>query len=122
MRKIYISTPLKPEKFRLDQIQTALLQDKEAFAFIPTTAESKGGPTRAALLNKQMLDLCDEVWVFGPIGRDCAWEMGYARALGKPIVFFSTKENENIIPTDWMLFKTGKITVRYLTEIPQGLK
>lgn len=111
-KKVYISTPLKLEKFRLDQIQAAILETEGVFAFIPTTAEAKGDPTRAALLNKQMLDLCDEVWVFGPIGRDCAWEMGYARALGKDLVFFSTEENQNIIPTDWMLFNTGKISVR----------
>jgi hypothetical protein len=110
MKRVYISTPLKPEKFRLDQIQREILYS-EVFAFIPTTAEVKGDPTTAALINKQMIEFCDELWAFGPIGRDCAWELGFASALNKPIKFFATEENEHMIPTDWMLFNTGGVEV-----------
>lgn len=106
MKKVYISTPLKPEKFKLEQIQAQILK-AGVFAFIPTTVEVS--PTQGAAVDKLMLDLCDEVWVFGAVGRDCAWEMGYAQGLGKPVVFFVTSDNKDRVQSDWMLFCAGTI-------------
>lgn len=100
---VYISTPLKPEKFYLDQIQAKILETN-VFAFIPPQAATTIEPEKAAIINKRMIEQCDEVWVFGPIGRDCAWEMGYAQALKKPVKFHVSPANEGIIKTDWMLF------------------
>lgn len=109
-RKVYISTPLKPEKFNLKAIQDALLEHK-VFAFIPTTVDTT--PEAGAALNKLMIELCDEVWVFGPIGRDCAWEIGYAQGKSIPVVFFESEVNSHMIKEDWMLFCAG-------TEVKRG--
>lgn len=103
-KRVYVSTPLKPEKFKLSDIQETLLE-QNAFAFIPTTVETT--PAQAAAVNKRMIELSDELWVFGPIGRDCAWEVGYAQGLGIPVVFFESKENQYVIEGDWMLLCAG---------------
>jgi hypothetical protein len=108
-KKVYVSTPLKPAKFRLDQIQ-AQIKRAGVFAFIPTTAETT--PAAAAAINKLQIELCDELWVFGPIGRDCSWEIGYAQGLKKPVKFFQTAENEHMVKEDWMLFCAGTEAVK----------
>lgn len=103
-RRVYISTPLKPHKFNLKAIQDALI-DRRVFAFIPTTKDTT--PEMGAALNRMQIELCDEVWVFGPIGRDCAWEIGYAQGLSKPVVFFANELNAHMVKEDWMLFCAG---------------
>lgn len=103
-KRVYISTPLKPHKFNLKAIQEMIL-DKRVFAFIPTTVEST--PEAAAAVNKLMIELSDELWVFGPIGRDCSWEIGYAQGLNKPVVFFASEVNKHMVKEDWMLFCAG---------------
>lgn len=102
--RVYISTPLKPHKFKLADIQAAV-QKAGVFAFIPTTTDTT--PEAGAAINKLQLELCDEVWVFGAIGRDCSWEIGYAQGLKKPVKFFKTAENEHMVKEDWMLFCAG---------------
>lgn len=109
-RKVYISTPLKPEKFNLAAIQAALLSQR-VFAFIPTTVDTT--PESGAAVNKLMIELSDEVWVFGPIGRDCAWEIGYAQGRNIPVVFYESEVNEHMVKEDWMLFCAG-------TEVKRG--
>lgn len=103
-RRVYVSTPLKPQKFRLSLIQEAV-RKAGVFAFIPTTVDST--PEAGAAVNKLQIELCDEVWVFGPIGRDCSWEIGYAQGLKKPVKFFATEENKHMVTEDWMLFCAG---------------
>jgi methyl coenzyme M reductase subunit C-like uncharacterized protein (methanogenesis marker protein 7) len=104
MKKVYISTPLKPGKFDLDAIQKHIEYQK-VFAYIPpTTGEDS---IQGASVHKQHIELCDEVWVFGPIGRDCAWEIGYAQGIGKHVVFFLSESNRNVLDEDWMVFCAG---------------
>lgn len=110
-KRVYISTPLKPEKFNLQAIQKQILKE-EVFAFIPPTEEKNDRKTGAAV-DRLQIDLCDEVWVFGAIGRDCSWEAGYAQGKGIPVVFFLSKENEHVHRDDWMIFTKGT-TVREL--------
>lgn len=99
---VYISTPLKPGKFDLDLIQRVILREN-VFAFIPPT-EEKNDRKQGAAIDKLQIELCDELWVFGPIGRDCSWEAGYAAGLGIPVVFFLDESNEHIHENDWMIF------------------
>lgn len=100
MKKVYVCTPLKEEKFQLELISKILLE-KQVFAFIPPTAQLQD-KTTGAILDKKMIEECDEVFVFGNIGRDCAWEIGYAQGLGKKVTFFVNQENEYILQEDWM--------------------
>lgn len=113
VKKVYISTPLKPGKFNLRAIQKAILKEK-VFAFIPPT-EEKNDQYLGSHTDRLQIDLCDELWIFGPMGRDCAWEAGYASALGIPIVFYRSDDNAHIISEDWMLF-TDKLTFRTVEE------
>lgn len=109
MKRVYISTPLKPEKFKLGPIQDAILK-AGVFAFIPTTVDTT--PEQGAAINKLQIELADEVWVFGPIGRDCSWEIGYAQGKGIPVVFHESNENKHMVTEDWMLFCAGTQVVR----------
>lgn len=104
-KRVYISTPLKPEKFKLASIQKMILKER-VFAFIPPT-EEKNDRVMGAAVDKLQIELCDEMWVFGAIGRDCSWEVGYAQGLGIPVVFFASTENEHILDEDWMIFSAG---------------
>lgn len=101
-KRVYICTPLKPEKFNLDTIQKEILKEK-VFAYIPPT-EEKNNPSQGARVNRISIEMCDELWVFGPIGRDCSWEIGYAQGLGKKVVFFVSDNNLYVLNEDWMLF------------------
>jgi hypothetical protein len=114
MKKVYISTPLKPEKFNLSLIQKFILMEK-VFAFIPPT-EEKNDRKLGSAVDKLQIDLCDEMWVFGPIGRDCAWEVGYAQGKNIPVFFFKTDNNEHIVREDWMLFCAGTEIVEVKDE------
>lgn len=102
---VYICTPLKPEKFNVQAIHDKVAEER-VFAFIPTP-DIRADKASAALLDKQHIDQCDELWVFGPIGRDCAWEIGYAQGIGKPVVFFEDSSNAHVVRDDWMLFCAG---------------
>lgn len=112
-KRVYISTPLSEKKFDLAAIQRELLASSRIFAFIPTTSSTT--PEAAAALNKMMIENSDEVWVFGPIGRDCSWEIGYAQGRGIKVIFFKTPLNADRIESDWMLFCAG-------TEIKEPVK
>lgn len=111
MKKVYICTPLKLQKFRIDQITQSCLS-MGVFPFIPTTV-APTNPKHGANLDKFCIENCDELWVFGPIGRDCAWEIGYAQGLEKPVVFHCTEENKHVLDEDWML-TLGNFKVKYL--------
>ena len=108
MLKVYISTPLMGEKFNLKRITEVLLSYPNVFAFIPPIGQLEDKKS-GALLDKNAILNCDEVWVFGKIGRDCAWEIGYANGLNKPIKFFMTQEELSHISEDWMTFLDVKI-------------
>lgn len=101
--KVYISTPLMGDKFNLKKITEVLLVSPLVFAFIPPVGQLSD-KDNGALLDKNAILLCDEVWVFGKIGRDCSWEIGFARGLGKPVKLFMTKEEIEYIQEDWMTF------------------
>jgi hypothetical protein len=111
MKRVYVCTPLKDEKYPGGTIHQVLLRFPNVFAFIPPTSQIIDKELGAAL-DKRMIELCNEVWVFGPIGRDCAWEIGYAQGLGKPVVFHLDQTNAQIVNEDWMTFCAG-------TEIKQ---
>lgn len=110
MKKIYICTPLSQNKFDLSEISKQILKEK-VFAFIPPSEqlfEKKLGSS----LDKMMIENCDEVWVFGEIGRDCAWEIGYAQGLNKNVIFHVNNKNKHILEEDWMV--TINLTIKKL--------
>ena len=100
MLKVYVCTPLKTEKFKLELISRTLLE-QNVFGFIPPQGQLVDKKL-GSLLDKRHIDLCNEVWVFGPIGRDCAWEIGYATGLGKNVKIFVDESNMHVINEDWM--------------------
>ncbi len=114
---VYVCTPLSKEKFNLKMIQERILSEK-VFAFIPPIGqlEDKHQGTRTDV---QMLDLCDEVWVFGRIGRDCAWEIGYAKGLKKPVKFFMDNSEYEYLRDDWMVFH--EVTNNECTNLYEGI-
>lgn len=113
MKKVYISTPLKEEKFNIEDIQSEILK-YGVFAFIPPTSQ-KVNQDQGSKVDKLSIELCDEVWVFGAIGRDCSWEIGFAHGLGKKVILYKSSHNNHIFNEDWMLF-SGAIEIRKLHE------
>ena len=101
MKKIYVCTPLNPNKFNLDKI-TDILMKMNVFAFIPPAGQLSNKET-GALLDKRMIEECNEVYVIGAVGRDCCWEIGYASGLGKPVTIFLDHTNNYLIEEDWMV-------------------
>ncbi len=108
MRKIYICTPLKLEKFKLEKISKELLNNPDCFAFIPPTGQLVS-KTVGAKLDKQMIEHCDELWAFGPIARDCCWEVGFATGLGKVVKIFVDESNQDVVDNDWMTLLGAKL-------------
>lgn len=112
MKKIYVATPLKLKKFEFDLIQRQI-RSHDVFAFIPLP-QPKLPIEKCIMVNKHHIEKCDEVWVFGVYGRDVAWEIGYAQALGKKIVVFQTKKNLKNVKDDEMMF-SRQIEIREVT-------
>lgn len=111
MKRVYISTPLKEEKFNITDIQNEILKHK-VFAFIPPNSP-KVNQHQGSRVDRLSIDLCDEMWVFGAIGRDCSWEIGYADGIGKKLVFYTSDHNRDVTSSDWMIW-TGDIEIREL--------
>lgn len=109
MNLVYICTPLSKDKFNLDYISSRLLEDSNSFAFIPPIGQLDS-KSKGAALDKLMIEKCHEVWVFGPIGRDCCWEIGYAQGLGKKVKIFIDDTNKYVIEEDWMV-TLGRVEV-----------
>lgn len=99
--KVYICTPLAEGKFNLPKISKAVL-DAGAYAFIPPVGQLSD-KTLGAKLDKLAIDQCDELWAFGPVGRDCCWEIGYAKGLGKVVKLFIDESNQYLVDEDWMV-------------------
>jgi hypothetical protein len=106
MKNVYICTPLKEEKYPAEQIGTTILKYPTYRFFIPQTSLKVTKEVGTAI-DKMHLDTCNEVWVFGPIGRDCAWEIGYAQGLGKRVIFHMDESNRHVVEQDWMTFCAG---------------
>lgn len=102
MKRVYVATPLKLEKFPFEKIQRTLLQ-MGVFAFVPLP-QSALDKDLVIHLNRHHIELSDEVWVFGKYGRDVAWEIGYAQGLGKMVRIFKTDANQQNVTDDEMMF------------------
>lgn len=101
MKSIYVCCPLKSSKFPFNEIYKYVTKPG-IFAFIPLPNPNL--PMKKIIqLNKHHIINCDEVWVFGKYGKDCAWEQGFAQALGKPVRIFLTKKNLKSVMKDEML-------------------
>lgn len=100
-KTVYICTPLSEGKFNLEKISKTIIHEN-VFAFIPPQAQLQSREI-GANLDRKMIDFCDEVWAFGPIGRDCSWELGYAQGLGKPTRIYLDKSNEDMVKDSWMM-------------------
>lgn len=101
MVKVYICTPLAPHKLDLTKISKIILKEG-VFAFIPPAGQLESKQL-GAVLDRKMIEACDELWAFGAIGRDCAWEIGYAQGLGKPTKIYLDDSNDYIRSEDWMV-------------------
>jgi nucleoside 2-deoxyribosyltransferase len=111
VKKIYICTPLSSGKFDLNWITKVILEEK-VFAFIPPEGQLQNKED-GAQLDKLMIDQCDELWAFGSVGRDCAWEMGYAKGLGKEVRLYFNPTTWELLKDDWMLFIDTKLYGKY---------
>lgn len=107
IKKIYICTPLSKDKFNLDWITKVILNEK-VFAFIPPVGQLQDKDA-GAQVDKFMIEQCDELWAFGPLGRDCAWEMGFAHGLKKPVRLYFNPTTWELLKDDWMLFIDTKL-------------
>lgn len=101
MKKVYICTPLSDEKFNLKLISLKILNNPDVFAFIPPQGQLCDKEL-GSRLDKKMIEMCDELWVFGEFGRDCSWEIGYAQGLGKRVIVIRDDSNRGILDEDWM--------------------
>lgn len=102
-KTVYVSTPLKPTKFNLKYITEVLLKAGGLVPYIPPTTQTNEDG-RGGALDELALENSDEVWAFGPLGRDCSWELGYAYKAGKPIKIFIDETNEYLVNgEDWMV-------------------
>lgn len=89
------------DKFNLPKITQAILE-VGCFAFIPPVGQLSD-KTLGAKADRLAIDLCDELWAFGPVGRDCCWEIGYAVGLGKKVKVFIDDTNRYVVDEDWMV-------------------
>lgn len=105
--KVYISYPMNPEKHNLTEITKIILKHK-VFASIPPPGQLESKKIGAEL-DRLLIEKCEEVWAFGKIGRDCAWELGYAVGLGKNVRIFINDENRYILFEDWMTLINAEI-------------
>lgn len=113
---IYVCTPLNQDKFNLKQITEVCLRHKQfIFPFIPPIGQLSDKKL-GAQLDKTMIELCNEMYVFGNIGRDCAWEIGYAAGLNKPITIFIDDSNKASFDDDWMTV-CKNVTFKNINEV-----
>lgn len=105
--KVYISYPMNPEKHDLEIIQNETLK-RGVFASIPPAGQLKNKDL-GAKFDKMLIEGCEEVWAFGKLGRDCAWEIGFAVGLGKQVKIFVDENNADILDSDWMTLIDAEI-------------
>jgi nucleoside 2-deoxyribosyltransferase len=107
MKKVYISYPMNPKKHDLKQIQDAI-QKAGVYGSIPPAGQLSN-KTSGARFDKYLIENSDEVWAFGQLGRDCAWELGFAVGLNKPVKLFVDEQNNYLIEEDWMLLINAEV-------------
>lgn len=117
LKKVYICSSLRPEVYvRV----TELLNTKCPKAIhLRPYLEQTGNKLGHIECDVAMIHHCDELWVVGEYGRDCAWEIGYATAMGKPIKVFKDASNALSLEKDWMLYHgliKGTLEVVDLTD------
>lgn len=116
---IYVCTPLKEAKFLINTIHEQIYNSEDpVFPFISSTGPQTG-KEHASYIDKSMIEMCDEVWVFGAFGRDCAWEIGYAQGLGVHVKMFVDTSNSHIVEEGLMTFCAGTEIV-YLNKPKLG--
>lgn len=107
MKRVYISYPMNPSKHKLNQIQ-AQVQIRGVYPSIPPAGQLNDKKP-GAQFDKYLIENSDEVWAFGQLGRDCAWELGFAVGLGKKVLIFLDVDNELHLEADWMLFLNAEV-------------
>lgn len=69
----------------------------------------------------EKIENCDEIWVMGQWGRDSSWEIGYAMALKKRVIFFVDETNEKLLESDWMWrigFRKNEHNLQLMKKFP----
>jgi len=102
MRKVFVSHPLSGDfpgnRAKVDKI----CREIAARGYLPISPlhmfsfyDRENGDIRDAILELcfKLIDLCDEVWVYG-ISDGCLLEAAYAKLAGKPVVQFSAVDRE----------------------------
>lgn len=101
--KVYVCSSLRPEVMtHRNAVIAGLAVPEGTRLFLPDGVD----PTRKREIVREdvyEIETCDEFWIVGQYGRDCAWEVGYAMALNKKIKFFLDATNENRFNEDWMI-------------------
>ena len=101
---IYVCSSLKPHTVkRVDKLLKAFKRDFPALKFFRPSGNNVKTLMKTVREDVKAIDACDELWVVGRYGRDCSWEIGYAMALGKKVVFWLDHTNKRRFQSDWML-------------------
>lgn len=100
LKKIYICSSLRPENHAR---VTEILKQLPPAIHLRPYIEQIGNKLGHIESDIAMLYYCDEVWVVGEFGRDCAFEQGFATGIGKAMVIFRDEKNKERLDSDWMV-------------------
>lgn len=106
MKKVYICSSLRIENHAK---VTEVLKNLPAAIHLRPYLEQSGNKLGHVEVDVAMIHHCDELWVVGEYGKDCSWELGYATAIGKPIVVYRDHSNSEALDKDWMLHHAAVI-------------
>lgn len=100
---VYVCSSLRPQTAkRVDKILVEFRRDFPALKFFRPKGTSIKTMMKTVREDVRAIEACDELWVVGRFGRDCSWEIGYAMALRKLVVFWEDHTNKKKWWSDWM--------------------
>ncbi len=118
---VYVCSSLKPPTIRrVDRLLERFRAVTPGLRFFRPYGTDPSRMMETVREDVDAINECDELWVIGRFGRDCSWEIGYATALGKPVVIWEDFTNHKKLWQDWMWrigVDTKQVTVRKLKEI-----
>lgn len=119
LKKIYICSSLRIENHtRVTEILAQLPKVIHLRPYLEQTG-NKLGHIEADIA---MIHYCDEVWVVGEYGRDCAYEQGLATGLGKPMTVFRDEKNKERLDSDWMILHSVNKGLAKIVELDDAIR
>lgn len=119
MKKVYVCSSCRQENY--DYVTDLLTKNRlihKAFLFRPQPGQLLN-KTEFANVDIDAINASDEVWLIGEYGRDCAWELGYAAGIKKPIKVFRCEKNEKHLEADWMMWSKAGYPMEVI-ELPKA--